>query len=264
MKGLVTIILICLLIFFASVIIVHKEVDTVLEEVNSMDLSANPDWWINSGGQLIMENGIWKTMQGEASSDNKWRGLYAKSNPLDTDNGLHPQNLFRFVTRDIWKNYRQQAYFNIQKDNLSSSTNRNDSNGLLLMMRYKDSDNLYYAGLRVDGTAVIKKKVNGEYLTLTNPVYIKDQKYDVLDNPNLLPKNVWLGIRADIRDLSDGSTQIQLYVDEGKQGIWTPIAEAIDDGQSYGGETISIKSYAGIRTDFMDVLISDYRVEEFL
>ena len=122
-------------------------------------------------GQMIFENGIGKTIQGDFPEGSKWQKKYEKSNPKDTDNGTHPQNIFRLVTKAKWQNFDQEAYFRINRLNLSSSDNRNESNGILLFNRYEDGDNLYYTGLRVDGTAVIKKKYAGKYYTLSEKVF---------------------------------------------------------------------------------------------
>ncbi len=231
-----------------------------LNESSEMNLSSSPYFWLNSGGQLNILDGVGSTMKGEASRLNRWRTLYSRSNPSDTDQGIHPQNLFRLITRSKWQDFSEEVYFKIQSDQLSKSSNRNESNGVLLLLRYRDSDNLYYAGLRVDGTAVIKKKINGEYIILTNPKYVLDATYDRDNNPNLLPHNKWIGIRANITNISSDSIKIQLFVDESKTGDWKLIAEAIDSSGN-GEEIINGSYYAGIRSDFMDVEFDDYYIE---
>ncbi|HWP61398.1 MAG TPA: hypothetical protein VN495_02245, partial [Candidatus Paceibacterota bacterium] len=105
----------------------------ILQEAGSMQQSTSPYWWLNSGGEFIITNGVGETMQGVAPLLNKWRVAYALSNPVDTDNGTHPQNLFRLVSKGQWENLSAEAHFYIVADNLSSSSNRNQSNGLLLM-----------------------------------------------------------------------------------------------------------------------------------
>lgn len=232
-----------------------------LHEVGNMDLSSSPYFWLNSGGQFILKSGIGMTMQGEASALNRWRVLYGKSNPVDTDGGLHPQNILRLITRSKWADFSQQAYFRIRQNQLSQSPNRNESNGLLLMSRYKDGANLYYAGLRVDGNAIIKKKINGKYYTLASRSFLTGAKYNRDTNPNLLPLNSWIGIRSEVKTLVDGKVSIKLYVDNGKTGNWTLVTQVIDDDKSYGGEVILDEQYAGIRTDFMDVEVDDYWLE---
>ena len=230
----------------------------LLHEVGSLDESSSPYWWVNSGGSLTLANGRGQTIQGDLSSLSPWRTLYRANNPTDTDSGLHPQNIFRLVTRSKWQNAREEAYFIITKDNLSASSNRNSSNGLLLFNRYQDGSNLYYTGIRVDGAAVIKKKLNGSYHTLAYVPGIYPGVYNRNTNPNLMPKNKWIGLRSETETLSNGSVRIRLYLDKGWQGQWTLIAEAIDSGTQLGAP-IQKAGYGGIRTDFMDVLFENFR-----
>jgi len=236
-------------------------VNGVLDEAGRMDNSSSPYFWLNSGGQFILKDGIGKTVQGELNKFNKWRLAYYASNPIDTDNGYHPQNIFRLITRSKWQNFAQEMYFTINKDNLSASPNRNASNGLLLFNRYLNGNNLYYTGIRVDGTAVIKKKINGTYYTMAQKPFFSGAKYDNNANPNLLPKNVWLGLKSEINTNNDGTVSIKVFVDNGKTGNWVLAAEAQDDGKIYGGSSILNGGYAGIRTDFMDVEFDDYKLK---
>lgn len=237
------------------------ENDSILEETGRMQDTRSPYWWLNSGGIFTSENGVGKMVQGELAEDNFWRELYNKNNPRDTDNGYHPQNIFRLVTRGKWKNLQQEGYFRIIADRLSSSQYRNASNGLLFFNRYQDGDNLYYTGIRVDGFVVIKKKTGGKYFTMTyKPVY--RGKYDRKKNPNLLPKNTWIGLRSEVVNEADGTVNIKVYLDKNRSGNWELIAEAKDNGKRYGGKAILDEGYAGIRTDFMDVEFDDYKIEE--
>src|SRR3989344_1975736 len=227
-----------------------------LYESGTMDESTSPYWWLNSGAKLIISNGTGKTVQGELSSNDKWRLIYLASNPLDTDNGYHPQNIFRLVTRSKWQNIQETAYFKINKDQLSASPNRAEHNGLLLMSRYQNGNNLYYSGIRVDGQAIIKKKINGKYYTLANKK-IFPGTYNRLSNPNLLPKNTWIGLKTQVNN-SNNKVNIKMYMDKGRTGNWTLILEA-NDSSSYG-KPITNGGYAGIRTDFMDVEFEDFKI----
>lgn len=229
----------------------------VLHESGKPNESSSPYWWLDSGGELIIENGIGKTMQGLSDKSNKWYKEYLKENPTDTDQGLHPQNIFRLISKNEWKNFSQQIYFYINGDNLSSSPNRNESNGLFLFSRYVDSNNLYYAGIRVDGTAVIKKKINSVYFTLSQKAIIAGSAYDRGLNPNLLPKNTWIGVKMETYNDKFGRVNIRIYVDLENSGNWKYTTEAIDEGIN-SGPIISNIAPAGIRTDFMDVYFSDY------
>jgi len=158
------------------------------------------------------------------------------------------------VTRNTWQNAQEEAYFKITADNLSASPNRNASNGILFFNRYQDGNNLYYTGIRVDGAAVIKKKQNGAYTTLIyNKIF--SGTYDHAKNPNLLPKNTWIGLRSETVNNVNGSVTIRLYLDEGWTGVWQLVAEAVDKGSS----PILKTGYGGIRTDFMDVLFENFR-----
>lgn len=233
----------------------------VLQETGSLNESKDSNFWLSSGGYLLSSNGVGSTVKGELSSLDKWRVAYYISNSTDTDNGYHPQNIFRLVEKNKWTNYTQEAYFNIQKNNLSDSPNRNASNGILFFDRYQDAFNLYYTGVRVDGYAVIKKKINGEYYTMSYEPFSENlTTYDRTKNPNQLGENTWIGLRSVLNNNADGTVSIKLYTDEGRKGKWKLAAEALDDGLKYGGPVIKKEGYTGIRTDFMDVLFDDYKI----
>ncbi len=234
-----------------------------VEETASESLSRSPYWWLNSGGRLIFADSVGKTVQGELATTDFWRLAYALSNPTDTDNGYHPQNIFRLLTRSKWQNFRQQSLFYINKDNLSASPNRNASNGLLFFSRYLDGNNTYYAGIRVDGAAVIKKKVNGKYYTLAYRSKVFPGTYNRDVSPNLLPHSKWLGMRVETKTNPDSTVSIRLFLDPENKNSWDQILEAKDDGKSYGGAPLLKEGYAGIRTDFMDVSFENYSAANF-
>ncbi|KKU77362.1 MAG: hypothetical protein UY04_C0059G0004 [Parcubacteria group bacterium GW2011_GWA2_47_7] len=230
----------------------------ILNEAGTMGNSTSPYWWLNSGGQLVMQNGIGETLQGDVSPLNRWRLLYALSNPVDTDGGRHPQNLFRLVSKSTWENVSQEAHFYIVADNFSGSPNRNQSNGLLLASRYTgDGQTLYYAGVRVDGTAVIKKKYRGTYYTLAQK-QVFPGTYAIAagtsTSQNLLPHGVWLGLRLQTLTQSNGNVTLALFV-QSSNGSWQEVLSATDDGGRAVGNTppITGAQYTGVRTDFMDV-----------
>jgi len=232
----------------------------ILDEAGSMQESWSPYWWVNSGAQLILQNGVGKTIQGEIGAFSPWRLHYSLYNPLDTDNGYRPQNIFRLVTRSTWQNLDQRIRFQITKINMSDSLERGGWSGILLFNRYVDGDNLYYAGIRADGYAVIKKKKQGDYYTLAHePVYRADAGYERNTNPNLIPGKQWIGLRSVVQDNDNGTVDIRVYVDRNDTGAWELAAQAIDDGVRYGGAAITQKGYAGIRTDFMDIEFDDYK-----
>src|SRR5882724_10844742 len=84
-----------------------------LEEAGSMSESASPNWWLNSGGRIVSENGIGRTIEGNLPPNDRWRIAYSRANPLDTADGYRPQNLFRLLTRSRWLDFRAGFYFRI-------------------------------------------------------------------------------------------------------------------------------------------------------
>src|SRR3989338_5892128 len=140
-------------IIFLFLILFVKRNERVIEEASSMNESKNETWWVNSGGEVRFKNEIWSTLQGELLLFNKWRMKYFHQNPSETDNGEHPQNIFRLIRREKVTDVDQTVYVRIKKIHVSNNSHRNESNGILLFSRYVDADNLYYAGIRVDGTA---------------------------------------------------------------------------------------------------------------
>ena len=231
-----------------------------LQEAGSEVSSANPDWWLSSGGYFyVASSGAASTVIGSLPVEDRWRLIYNKNNPIDTDGGYHPQNIFRLTTRSQWQNFTEQAYFLIKANNLSTSTNRNESNGLFLFNRYESAQTLYYTGVRVDGAAVIKKKIDGTYYTMATQ-QIFPGIYSQTSTPNLLPMNEWIGLRSIVQTNPDRSVAVSLYTDIGKTGNWQEVLSAIDDGMKYGGAPILSPGYVGIRTDFMDVEFDDFQV----
>ncbi|MDP3962991.1 MAG: hypothetical protein Q8Q39_00665 [bacterium] len=227
------------------------------EEAGAMQESKDSDWWVNSGAYFMIDDRIGRTVQGNLPADNPWRVAYAAANPVDTDNGYHPQNIFRLVTRTAKKNVTQEGYFRINEyHDESKSPNRAEHNGLLFFSRYKNSGNLYYAGIRVDGNMVIKKKVNGTYHTLAL-VRVYPGTYDRALQPNLIPERTWIGLKTVVAD-EPGGVRVRAYMDRDRAGTWTLVAEAVDDGASWG--PLLNAGYAGTRTDFMDVEIADMRL----
>jgi hypothetical protein len=221
----------------------------------------DPNWWLNSGAYFTYNGNNAMTVQGELNTNDPRRIYYSSSNPAETDNGYHPQNIFRLITRTQWKTYTQEVYFKINRYILSSDPHRQPSNGLLLFNHYQDGDNLYYCGLRVDGKATIKKKINATYYILSD-LPVLPGVYNRDTAPNLIPTGVWIGIRSVVTTKPDHSVSIDVYSDIGRTGKWTLIASAVDNSSAYGGPPIDQAGYAGIRTDFMDVEFSGYWIKE--
>ena len=223
----------------------------ILNEADNYQDSGSPYWWLDSGGRLIIEDGVGKTIQGRLNTADRWRIRYALTSADDTDNGYYPQNLFRLLTKSEWENAAVEARFHVVRDNETMSPNRNESNGLLLMSHYKDGDNLYYAGVRVDGHAVIKKKLNGTYITLAEkPVF--DGEYNGMNN--LIPRE-WIALKSETRTVDD-AVEIRLFMKREGETEWTELLSVRDTSNPILGP-----GHLGIRTDFMDVEFDDFRAE---
>lgn len=234
--------------------------DGTLHEASSMGVSASPYFWLSAGGSLVVENGLGRTITGTAPYLSRWRLSYMRWNPRDTEKGEHPQNIFRLVSRKRFADARVEATMRIEADNLTATPYRNASNGLLIMTRYQDKDTLYYAGLRVDGTAVIKKKYRGIYYTMAQK-RIFPGRYST-STPNLLPHGEWLTVAAATRADQRGGVTIDLYLAREGEPAPALLLSAYDDGARYGGTPpISADGHAGIRTDFMDVAFKTFRVD---
>lgn len=227
--------------------------DGDLIEASSASESRSGYWWLSSGGKMPIAHSLGKTVQGSLASNDPWRTLYSKNNPLDTDNGYHPQNIFRLVSRNQWNNVRLEAKYLINRDNFSASPNRNQSNGLLLMSRYKDQYSLYYAGVRVDGKAIIKKKKDGVYTTLAEKTVFPGS-YSIDGKVNLIPHGTWLSLRSDTITNADASVTVRLYMKKSGETAFTKILEAKDASNPITGA-----GFAGIRTDFMDVEFDSFQ-----
>lgn len=226
--------------------------DGVLNESATADQSGSPYWWVSSGGQLVVKSGTGQSLQGNIPPSNKWNLAYAKSNPIETDNGSHPQNLFSMFARTKILDSDQSTSVKINQDNLTNFANRNPWNGVFLVSRWQDNNNFYYSGIRADGHAIIKKKINGVYKTLSETTLLSGT-WDAKSNPDLIPQNTWIKIRNVTYTDSNGLTHIQLYTDLNLSGNWKLVADVTDN-------TTSIKSpgLSGIRSDFMDVEIDNY------
>ena len=248
--------------FFEKPLTLTFSEKTTLEEAGKMSASQSPNWWLNSGGVMEMDNGSARTNFGPLAENSPWQKLYAQTNPRDTDGGYYPQNIFRLVTRAKWQNLDQQVHFNIDKINMSASEYRDESNGVLLFNRYYDGDNLYYAGLRVDGHAVIKKKISGKYFTLAEKDILSGgKKYDRADNPNFLPLHRSIGIRSVVTNTDSRTVDLKFYVDLNQTGNWQLVLEVQDKGKASGNAPLTDSGHAGIRTDFMDVAFQNYKIQ---
>src|SRR5262249_7858577 len=146
--------------------------------------------------------------------------------------GYAPQNLFRLLSRSAWDNVRFSADFRIMRDTFTESPSRNESNGLFLMSGYKDENNLYYAGVRVDGRAIIAKKVQGTYYTMAKKS-VFDGEYVREKDTNLLPHHAWIGLRSETLTSKDGKVTLKLFIKTPKEQTWIELLSATDDGAQY-------------------------------
>ncbi len=249
-KILLILVAIAVIVFFG---VKNRDEKDVLEEAGEINESKSQDWWVNSGALMKMVPTGGSTNIGSLPENSKWQKVYQEANATDTDNGFYPQNIFRLLTRATWQNFEEQAYFTIHTLNKSESPNRNDSNAILFFSRYKDSDNLYYAGIRVDGYSVIKKKINGIYSVLDERQLFPDKAaYDRENNSMLIPLKRPIGLRFETVTRKNGNVHLRLFADIGKTGIWTLVAEA-DDRPLSSAAPLYEAGFGGVRTDFMDV-----------
>ncbi|MDO8572616.1 MAG: hypothetical protein Q7S11_02470 [bacterium] len=233
-------------------------VDGTLNETTDQISSSSPYWWVASGGSLIISSGTGKTTSGNLPASNPMNKLYAMKNPVATDLGIHPQNVFQMFLRQQELNPSVQVYVKENKDNLSNTQNRHPWNGVSLLARYVNDNTYYYAGIRSDGGVVIKKKVNGVYQTLAYKK-IFSGTYDATKNPNLIPKGTWIGLRMDVSTSAAGNPKLSLYVDQGNAGVWQLATEAIDDPSIYGAP-ITATGLVGIQSDFADTEFDNFKL----
>jgi hypothetical protein len=231
--------------------------DGVLSSASKMDDSSSPYFWITAGARLVIKDGVGQTTQGALPATHPQRIAYSTVNPLDTANGYYPQNTFRLVTRSAWGDSEATIRFNIVKTNLTNTPNRDGYSGVFLESRYIDANNVYYAGVRHDGLAILKKKIGGVYHTLTyKQAYGTTGTYNRTTNPNLLPQNKWVGLKLRTTNLANGSVKLELLADNANNGKWTTLVTYVDTG--IGGATFSKPGFSGVRTDYMDVLFDNF------
>lgn len=230
----------------------------VLYEVSRPELSPSPYWWVSSGGMLIIENDLGHTIEQALPRSDTWAWRYRRNNPLDTDGGRYPQNLFRLISKRIAGDADVSALFEVRAVHTTDTPNRDMWSGVFLITRYQDSDNLYYAGVRQDGHAVIKKKIQGVYYTLGEiPLFSSANPYNKYTNPNLIPGNTWMGFRVRT-EMQNGSMEIVFSIDEENDGTWQEVLSVIDSGT--GGPPHSGEGHVGIRTDYLDVAFDDFTI----
>lgn len=157
----------------------------------------------------------------------------------------HYRYVFELLTKRKWADADQAVHIRIMGQDLAGA--RLDEHcGVFLLARYKNKRNYYSAGLLDDGRAVIEKTRNGRSSVLATQQAFGDVlKYDPYSNPNLLPKDHWVGLGVEIRNRADGSVWITLYVDHNGTGDWEKVATAIDRGER--GAILNAAGASGIR-----------------
>jgi hypothetical protein len=227
-----------------------------LNQTATEPTSGSAYWWVSGGGQLIVNNGLGKTLQGDIPSSNPWNSVYAKSMAVTSDNGIHPQNIFSILLRTPSLDTDQSVSVQINKDNLANPENRDPWNGIHLISRWQDGNNYYFAGIRNDGHVIIKKKVNGLFYTLAEKTFFGGI-YNATTNPSLLPKNTWINLRKVTSTDASGNTRIQLYIDQNQSGTWTLALDTTDTGVQ--GVKITTQGLSGIRSDFIDMSMDNFK-----
>ena len=204
-----------------------------ISETARMEESADPHWWLNSGAYIYRSGGVARTVEGKLADQDPWRLLYAIANPVDSDNGYRPeQNLVRLILTGARASaIVGRRYSSMYCGSMSQrAQTANASNGVLLRHRYQDGNNLYYAGIRVDGYAVVKKKVRGQYHTVKSSA-VYPGVYDRKTHPNLLPTGHWVGLRTVIADNTNGNVDIGVYLNDEPLGSgWTRVLQVEDNG----------------------------------
>ncbi|MDP3963894.1 MAG: hypothetical protein Q8Q39_05360 [bacterium] len=239
----------------------HWESAAILYETGSAADSPSPYFWLNSGGLFFLEGGVGRTLQGALPKQSQWRLRYASANPQDSIDGYYPQNIFRLLTKNVWLDVEHEAYFRIRAHNSGDSPNENASNGVFLMSRYRgDGQSAYLAGMRVDGALVIKRKSDGAYATLAYQPHFGASPDAYRPHESLLPRDVWIGLRMVTVDEADG-VSISLFIDEGRSRAWKKALGVIDAESDAMASDLHDPGHVGIRSDFMDIEIADWRLD---
>ncbi len=229
---------------------------TVLDAPSS-EKSTSLYFWLVSGSKITIAGGIGTTATGSSPAKSETRKEYAASDPVTSDGGTHPQNLFRMFLKDFVSEPSVQIYVKRIKDNLSNPANRNPYIGESLFARYQGEDNHYYGGLRADGAVVIKKRTGSKYQTLGSKKILPGT-YDKESNYDLMPLNKWIGLKLEVLDTSKGP-QLTLYTDIGKTGTWTKVLSVVDDPARFG-PPVKGAGLVGIESDFADAQFDEFLV----
>ncbi len=199
-----------------------------LFEAASASQTSSPYFWLKDGGQLVINNGVGSTLKGDKS-------------------------FFMLGLLPV-QNSSTAVYMNRLVENIPLASDRNGYNGESIIARYTNENNYYYAGLRSDGYVVIKKKVNGVFKTLAQK-QVYAGTYDAVKNPNLIPHNVWIGLKLSVMNDASGIPQLTLSTDAGRTGVWKQVLTATDSA-TFGAPLAS--GVGGIQSDHADMQFDDF------
>lgn len=217
----------------------------LVSESHTFSESSSKKWWLSSGGQIYFFRNKIFPLTGDLHSSDPWYVRYKKNNPKGSNEGKRPQNIFRLVNVPLKKDFTQSVYFKLLY--YAAPFPEQPHDGVFLMSRYVDSDNLYYYGLRVDGVVVIKKKYHGKYTTLAYKKVLPDVAL------NNIPQDKYLGLKISIN--SNGvKNHLVAYLDLG-----TGFKKVFDIYDS--SKDLSSFGKSGLRSDNMDVVFKDYNYE---
>ncbi len=222
-----------------------------LQGVTLNDGQSAQGWRLESGGYFSSGGTGSQTVLGNLSSTDPVRLAYASKYPTESDLGFHPQNLFRLFSTTSWKDNTVDTTVQVQATNVYQSANAHPYNGVYLVSQYQDNNNYYYAGVRVDGTAVIKRKVGGTHYVLANAVAFPGT-YDPVKNPTLIPQKKSFSLRLTSQAAQNGSVVLTLSIND--SGAWRTLVSFTDTGALYHGTPLAAGA-VGLTSDFMDLTI---------
>lgn len=238
-------------VFFQHKVVANTASSQSIQGVALKDGQSAQGWRLESGGYLYSGGTGSRTVLGNLSGKDPIRLVYASTYPTESDLGFHPQNLFRLFSTTSWGNNTVDATVQVQATNVYQSANVHAYNGIYLVSEYKDNNNYYYAGVRMDGTAVIKRKVNGAHHVLTTTTAFPGT-YDPIKNPTLIPQKKAFSLRLTSQAAQNGSVLLTLSIND--QGTWRTLTSFTDTGALYQGTPLTAGA-VGMTSDFMDLAI---------
>jgi hypothetical protein len=208
-------------------------VNGVLSEASSVTSSTSAYWWLQNGGRLILTNGVGTSLS-----------------------SVTPADPFQMLLRKVLLHSSVESYV-MKKSDLAPTVVKAGWNGISLFSRYVDELNYYFASIRADGYATIRKRKNGLYITLLQKKVLPGT-YS-LTGPTLIPTDTWIGLRFSV-DGNMGYPRLTLHADFGRTGIWSLLGEVTDDPAKFG-PALEGAGLNGIRSDF-PLHTDDFRLEE--